>query len=249
MSNLRASARAAAARTVIVNLAQQTCAKCFVEIDEAVAAIDREAGRDRVVAFNAHRGGAPDGATIYNLENIPRQVPDHETLWAGRTVWDFSSGNAAKYAATYVPVGYHPSMERFKRAKEPDIDVVFSGVINERRAVVLNALQAKGLSVVVVPTRLYGRGRDALLARARVALNMLFYQDGVCPALRVAHLVANHVPVISERAREEWSFIQSTPYDKLVDGVVSFLATDGAARVAADRAYEEFKSKPMSLPS
>jgi hypothetical protein len=182
---------------VIVGLETQTFAQCFVELDDAVRAMT-----DRVVAFNAHRGEAPPGSIIMQTENVPLQVADPRALWPEHEIWDISASNAAKYGATHVPVGYHPSMERFTRARDLDIDVVFSGAINERRAAVLNDMQARGLNVVVVPLRLYGRGRDALLARAKLAINMQFYPEGIFPSLRVAHLVANHVPVLSERTAE-----------------------------------------------
>jgi hypothetical protein len=236
---------------VIVNLAQQTIAKCFVELDEAVTALEKERGGGRVIALNAHRGEAPPGAIILQTENVPGQVSTD--CFPDRTIWDFSSSNVAKWEAagrkaTHFKVGYHPSFERFKRAKDLDVDVVFSGVINERRAKVLNALQERGHNVVVVPVRLYGRGRDALLARAKLALNLLFYPDGVFPSLRVAHLVANHVPVLSEKATEGWGSNQTT-YDRFVDEADALLRGGKTATENAARDYEDFRSKPMELPS
>ncbi len=226
---------------MICGLDVQTTAKCFVEIDEAVRQMT-----DRTVVFNAHRAPAPPGSIVYNLENVPLQVPDYATRWAEHEVWDFSASNAAKYKAKHVPVGFHPSMIRFKRAKDLDIDVIFTGVINDRRAKVLNDLKARGLNVVVVPARLYGRGRDALLARAKLALNMLFYPDGVFPALRVAHLVANRVPVLSERALEQWNWVPHCDYERLAWTVVNAIK---AGPEMAEHAFTRFTQQPMDLPS
>ncbi len=225
---------------MICSLETTTFAKCFIEIDEAVRQMT-----DRTVAFNAHRGTAPPGSVIFQTENVPGQVADPRALWPDHEIWDISASNAAKYGATHVPIGYHASMERFERAKVLDIDVVFSGAINERRAKVLSELEARGLKVVVVPIRMYGRQRDALLARAKLALNMLFYEDGIFPALRVAHLVANRVPVLSEKCREGWDYV---PHCKIDDIVWTVENAIKEGPEMAEHAYRRFVQRPMVLP-
>jgi hypothetical protein len=101
---------------------------------------------------------------------------------------------------------------------------------------------------VVGPSRMYGRQRDALLARAKLALNMLFYEDGIFPSLRVAHLVANRVPVISESCREDWSFVPRSTFSTIVDNVVAMFDGDPLYE-RAEHAYECLKARPMVLPS
>ncbi len=229
---------------MICNLEVQSFSRCFVEIDEAVRQLR---GKDDVV-FNAHRGTAPPGSVIFQTENVPGQVADPRALWPDHEIWDLSASNAAKYGATHVPIGYHPSFERFRRAADLDIDVVFSGAINERRAKVLNDLQARGLKVVVVPVRMYGRQRDALLARAKLALNMLFYAEGIFPALRVAHLVANHVPVLSEGCAEGWPFVPTCDLDSIVDAAERIVRHRADALDNAAFSYLRFKEMPMVLP-
>ncbi len=232
---------------MIVGRDQQSFSQCFIELDDAITALDREAGRDRVIALNAHRGTAPPGSVIFQTENVPTQVADPLALWPGHQIWDISAANAAKYGATHVPVGWHPSMHRFERAKDLDIDVVFSGAINERRAKVLNELSSRGLKVVVVPIRLYGRGRDALLARAKLALNMRFYEDGMFPVLRFAHLIANHVPVLSETCADVIG--SHVPIDELVDKAVDMVGrSDGWRACVAGDDYASLRANPMRLP-
>jgi len=229
---------------VIVCRDTMTFSQCFVEIDEAVRQLR---GKDDV-AFNAHRGPAPEGAIIFQTENVPTQVADPLALWPDREIWDISAANAAKYGAKHVPIGWHKSMERFERAADPDIDIVFSGAINDRRAKVLNALQERGLNVVIVPLRAYGRQRDALLARAKLALNIRFYETGMFPVLRSAHLIANHVPVLSETCADVIG--AHVWIDQIVEKAANMLGRSAAWRacVAGDN-YHEFRSKPMVLPS
>ncbi len=225
--------------TTILGLAEHPQAACFVEIADAVSALT-----DRDVVLNAHTFEAPPGSVVYNFENA-FQVEDPRELWKGHEVWDFNKANAAKYGATYVPIGYHVSMERFARAKTQDIDVIFTGCMNERRRLVLQELGDRGLNVVVVPPGIYGAQRDALLARSKLALNMLFYEDGVFPALRVAHLVANHVPVLSERCDEDWSFLPTCAYGDLVDRACAMVTNMPSTTYA----YEMFRRMPMTVPS
>ena len=230
---------------MILGRDQHPASACFEEVNAAV-----EAMTDRVVCFNAHAFPAPPGAIVYNLENVPGQVPDPAERWKGHEVWDFSASNAAKYGAKHVPVGYHPSMERFERAADCPIDVVFTGCMNSRRARVLTALRDWKLRVVHLPPGVYGAERDDILARSKLALNMLFYGDGVFPALRVAHLVANRVPVLSEACREGWDFVSTCDYGEIVPRVLRMLKLhpNYLALGAAD-ALADFKSKPMELPT
>jgi hypothetical protein len=227
-------------------------AQLFAELNDAVEAL---AG-DRIVCLNAHVAPekVPPGAIVYNQENVPLQVsplmfPDHE-------VWDFSARNVEEWrprTVVHVPVGYHQTMERFTMRpwEERDIDVIFTGLMNERRAKVLEALVERGLKVVHVPPGIYGARRDALLARSKVALAMLYYPNSVYGTLRAAHLAANKVPFISEVAPDTPEWVHPTvPYDRLVDETVRWLRTldRGALDHMASFVYGEFRLHPMTLP-
>ncbi len=232
---------------MILGRDQHVFSACFTELNDAVEALT-----DRPVVFNAHEFPAPPGSIVYNLENVPGQVPDPATLWAGHEVWDFDEANAAKYGATFVPIGYHPSMERFGRAPEQDIDVIFTGCINERRAKVLDAMAGRGLNVVIVAPASeysYGPARDALLSRAKLAISLLYCDDYAFAGLRVSHLVANHVPVLVESCRGAWDFVSSCPYEALADSAAELVYAPAASRASrAQVSYEAFKSRPMVLP-
>ena len=217
---------------------------CFDEIDAAIRQMT-----DRVVAFNAHMFPAPKGAIIFNTENL-EQVPDWRERWAGHELWDMGARNCEITGAKYVPIGYHPSMERFTRGPALDIDVVFCGSINERRAKIIDGMTARGLRVQVVgPNSAYGRERDEILARAKLALNMMFYPDGMFPALRVAHLVANRIPVLSERCPGGWDIVPTCEYSGLVDAAVRWIRDDEVLSICANDALKAFRERAMVLPS
>ncbi len=234
-------------------------AACFVELNAAV-----EAMTWRRVCLNAHWATPPAGSIVFNTESVPDQVDPER--WRGFECWDSIASNVAKYPAgmnvKHVPVGYHPSMERFKRAEVLDIDVVFTGALNERRSAVLDALRAKGLNVVWLGPAMgnHGAARDAVLARSKLALNILFHDKAPFPATRCAHLVANRVPVLSELCPGMWGFLDAshaaTDLEHMVDDAEGWLRggnADGDAawhlKAMAEKHYEAFKAMPMVLPS
>ncbi len=221
-------------------------AACFTEINDAVEALTW-----RRVCFNSHWATPPAGSVVYNLESIPDQVDP--ARWAGHEVWDSIASNIAKYPpgmnVKHVPVGYHPSMERFERAKVLDIDVVFTGALNHRRAAVLDALRERGLNVVYIGPAVgnHGAARDAVLARAKLALSILFHDEAPFPALRVAHLVANRVPVLSEQCRDGWDYLPSCRIEEMAD--VAARRVNVGETDFEDYSLKRFKQTPLVLPS
>ena len=91
-------------------------------------------------------------------------------------------------------------MRRSSRASRPspeDIDVLFVGSVNERRLIVLKQLAAQGINVDA-RFNLYGAERDAFVARARIILNVHFYDARLFEIVRVSYLLANRKCVVSE---------------------------------------------------
>ena len=153
----------------------------------------------------------PPDAILYNLEQIEPgsawMTPALLDLFRRHEVWDYSARNAARYAELglpaprVVPIGYVPELTRIAPADE-DIDVLFYGSVNERRQAVLSALAARGLRVHA-PFGVYGEERDRLVARARVVLNVHYYEAKVFEIVRVSYLLANRRCVVSERGAAE----------------------------------------------
>lgn len=230
---------------MILGLLQHPAAECFRELDDALAALTT-----RTIVLNGHAFPdlIPEGAVVYQTECIPEQVPDPAWRFRGHEIWDLSPRNAEHYTPTHVvAVGYHPSFERFTR-ETPEFDVAFSGCISPRRAAVLQALADRGLTVAVIPPGVYGAERDVVLARSRLALNMLYAPGRIFPALRVAHLVANRVPVLSERCDGGWSFVPTVEYGDIVDAAERIVRDRVAAEDNAEYSLERFRQMPMVLP-
>ena len=238
---------------MILGRHRHVASACFDELDDAVEAL-RPAGSPPI-ALNAHSfpGELPDDAIVYNLENVGLQVmPD---AFPNHRIWDFSLANTRAWngRAEHVPVGYHRSMERFtpRPLSEATCDVVLAGAMNERRTRLVRELEARGLVVAVLSHHapLYGQVRDEVLARAKLALNVRYFEGGLFPALRAAHCVANRVPVLSESAVDMpvWNVLEAH-YDDLVTAAVALISDPTKLEVAAAHAYNAFRDHPMKLP-
>lgn len=245
--------------------------ECFREIAQATSDALRLLGHEvvsarhakpgRSILFGANDPGSrfvvPEDAVLFNAEQIvgererdPSQifVPGSES----RVVWDYSETNAERlrargYRVVTCPVGYVPSMTTIEPDEE-SIDVLFYGWVNDRRREVLTALADAGLKVVAVTGGFYGRERDRAIARARVVLNLHFYEGGIHEVFRCSHLWANRRCVVTEAggADPQIELLAErcsayVPRDQIVDECRRLVASVGARRGVADRGFEEFK--------
>ncbi|MET8951626.1 glycosyltransferase [Streptomyces sp. NPDC004393] len=150
----------------------------------------------------------PEDSILYNLEQV-----SGDSVWVGEellnlfrryTVWDYSARNVLELrrmgvdSVHHVPIGHVPELEVIQQSPEEDIDVLLVGSLNERRLEVIRQLDSIGLNAVA-RFGVYGEDRDALIARAKIVLNIHFYRAKVFEAVRVSYLLANSRFVVSER--------------------------------------------------
>ena len=234
-------------------------------IPEAQAVHDvRDAlpGRGDVVLL-AHAAKAlgqtiPPGSTVYNLEPLydgcrSLSVGYMEVLRAF-PVWDYQERNveylrAHGVNARHVPCGYTPALERAK-PRTKDIDVLFVGSMSPRREAKLAEIR-KACSVVTAQG-VYGAELDALIARARIVVNIHF-TDHPHPleVVRLNYLMANGCCVVSERG---WDEAENDNYsggvifaDDLARDCARWLADDTEAVGAAARSL--IRTMPMEVPT
>jgi hypothetical protein len=203
----------------------------------------------------------PGDAILYNLEQlegaVSRLPPGYVERLSGRTVWDYSRRNVAHLAergivARRVPIGYVPELSRIPAAPAQDIDVLFYGVVNRRRAAVLDRLSDAGVTVAAA-SRTYGAERDAMIARAKLVLNLHHYDDGhILEIVRVSYLLANRKAVVAERgpATEVEGDLDDAlafaPYGGLADACRTLLADDSGRRALAERGFERFAARDQA---
>ena len=152
----------------------------------------------------------PEGSILYNLEQVS---PDSnwfknqefldQTLFSPKyRVWDYDPQNAVylkirgREPEAVLPIGYHPCLRKMPKLEEAH-DVVFFGSLNRRRELVLDTLRGMGVEVVH-KFGVYGKARDEWCARAKVVLNLHFYDANVFEVARCSYLLANERFVVSE---------------------------------------------------
>jgi hypothetical protein len=259
----------------IVQPQQDPGFRCFYEVAEGVAYSLRQLGHEvafvkgtspysyalpdsRAILFNGNSLPpaplAPD-TIIYNAEQVQVdawKTSNYVALMQRHTVWDYSDENIGRLAQLGVtrvvscPVGYYPGLTDIKPAPQEDLDVLFIGWMNERRTKVVNDLARMGVKVRAL-TGVYGEERNAWLARAKIVLNIHFYEKPVFEIFRVSHLLANKKCVVSEGsgcdAGLEAFAEQATalvPYDKIPSAVVALLGDEKKRREQAARGFETF---------
>lgn len=207
---------------------------------------------------------SPSRLIVYNLEQFDAQscwFPDFvRELYRTRVVWDYSAKNLRNLRASglamqgsHVPLGYVPQLTRIEPATDQDIDVLFYGSLNRHRAGVLEELTRRGLRVVRA-FNVYGRRRDALIARAKVVLNLHYYAAQIFEIVRVSYLLANRKAVVTE-ASDDTDIdadlrpgLEAVAYDRVADAAER-LVRDEPARHALEKAgFDAFRRRPQAVP-
>ncbi len=249
----------------IVRPAGYQHSECFREIAEGLAWALRELGHTAAIGENtldprainivlgthllpeAEALALPENSIVYNLEQLgAAELPAWYPVLAERVrVWDYSELNLPYWKRVQclvpvqvVPVGFAPVLEKIPQASRQDIDVLFYGSLNERRKLILLQLEAAGVKVHHV-FGVYGQERDALIGRAKLVLNVHFYESKLFEIVRVSYLLANGKAVITEQSPdlgETAGGVAAFPYDGLVRGCLDFLADEHARKTLELRA-------------
>jgi hypothetical protein len=200
----------------------------------------------------------PPNSIIYNMEQLgSATVPEaYYDLGQHYLVWDYSPLNIEKWQQRHcahppmlVEIGYVPELRRIVPSQEQDIDVLFYGSLNEHRINILRQLGAAGARVHSV-FGVYGCERDALIARAKIVLNIHYYEANLFEAVRVSYLLSNSKAVVSEPSPDVGYFenaIAIFPYNELAEGCLSLLRDDTKRKKLESRAFEHFSQRTAAL--
>ena len=221
---------------------------------------------DRInVLFGGHLLGErhlhqlPSRTIVYNTEQLgsgsPVIRPHYAKLLANRPVWDFSAKNLQwlresipNARGILLPVGYVPPLRRIACNPFPDIDVLFYGDVNARRERILRGLLGAGVSLTHA-FNCFGAERDALIARAKLVLNIHAYPTQIFEVVRVSYLLANGVAVVSEldeRTSIECDLreaIAGAPASRLAATIGELLADADARAALAARGQRIFEAR------
>jgi SAM-dependent methyltransferase len=203
-------------------------------------------------------------SVIFNVENIQSYFMDDQYYAILRNfhVWDYNPTNAAALSlrldrsVQYAKLFYVDQLSRITGEISRDIDVLFYGSYNDRRITIIEELRARGLIVTAV-YKIFGAELDALIRRAKVVINIHYYDNGHLELIRLFDLLANGCAVVSELNAGEHvdedlaNALVFAPYDQLVDATEA-LARDnerrGQVACAALRSFSARTAKDV-LPA
>ena len=210
-----------------------------------------------------HAAVLPSSSILYNFEPLHPLRENLMTLiadFAPRfTLWDYSAANVEMLRAQnrgskvqHVPFGYTPALTRVTGAPDQDIDVLFYGSLNERRERALDAIRARGLGGVAARD-VYGSERDALIARAKVVLNVHYYDDARnFESPRIVDLLANRKAVVTERKdgvaidADLAPLIVTAPYEALAEACWQLVTDERRRRELETAAFEGIRQRDES---
>lgn len=149
----------------------------------------------------------PANSIIYNVEMVVPGSPYVQALipFVRRfETWDYSSANIASWRRLEVSdrvlllkPGYLPDNTRIDPATPTDIDALFYGTLNWRRDVIFADIARSGVRVHVA-AGVYGAERLALMARAKLILNVHSREDSVLELGRIGDALANRRLLVSD---------------------------------------------------
>lgn len=198
---------------------------------------------------------------IFNLEQYsPRSAwfsPEYVSLMQEFEAWDYSRKNIINLHEAFgiesrlCRVGYVPELDVISRDFPKDIDVLFYGSLNKRRAGVLSVLSQMKMNVLATDKAFYGAGRDALIARSKVVLNIHYYESAILEVARLGYLWSNGKAVVSEVSDplDIYGGLDSacafSSYDSLVETTLLYVRDEKRRKALEKQAQETFRQQPM----
>ncbi len=204
----------------------------------------------------------PDNCIVFNVEQVRSgryaQPTHYLELLKRFLVLDYSlrniqhmrqrTGNEHVYLCK---LGTVPALSRITSAPEQDVDVLFYGVVNERRKAILDALVAAGIKLKVL-TGVYGAERDSWIARSKIVLNLHFYDDHIHEIVRTSFLMANRKAVVTEIAHDTEidddirEGLVAVPADAIVATCKQLVADDARRHEVEQRAFHAMSRRDQS---
>ena len=146
-------------------------------------------------------------------------------------------GEAAK--TSFLPPSYHRSLEVFRPAEEPELQVAFYGTLSDRRVALIERLREAGVQVFTI-FGVYGEDLHRHLRRAQIILNVHGHPAmNVLETVRLSFLLANRCCVVSETSDHNpyGEGVAFADYDRLVETCVAYLAAPEKREALAAEGY------------
>ncbi|MDM4764510.1 hypothetical protein [Pelomonas sp. SE-A7] len=165
------------------------------------------------IVFGAHLGFDAELLKRYrcafvNLEQLgeggAQLAPAYLELLRTNCVLEYDGDNRTAYGQPDAPLlpllhaPYLADIEPMPLEQRP-FDLLFFGILNERRARMLARIEAQGVQVAQFDSPLYGPERDDYIRLSKAVFNAHYYASSRFEQTRVAHCLSLGTPVIAER--------------------------------------------------
>lgn len=180
-----------------------------------------------------------------------------ETAKLADEIWDYDDLNSTYFnlfhqvdVAHVYPFEYYPGIETLNNKENPSIDVLFYGLLNERRARIISNIQLEMYNKFSMVVAL-GHSYDETLKyieNSKIVINLHAFEPYHRQEQeRIGFLVSNKKCVISEPSQENYfnPAIIECPADKMTS-VISNVLAGGAWKSIATSGYESFKNGKCS---
>lgn len=231
--------------------------------DVLIAARPTDDRRSIVIGWNFLPQGIslrPD-TILFNTEQLyegsPWSNPHMLSLFWRFEVWDHSPHHVAICGLRLpelkvVQLGHAPELERIAlQSRGEQFDVLFYGLMTERRRIILDSLRRAGIDVIHLQD-IFGKKRDKYIAAARIVLNMHAREGQAFEMVRCAYVLNNRVCVVSERGIEraiEVEFargIAFADYEEIVPTCLSLLKRPDERQRIARSGYLTLARRPLT---
>ncbi len=200
----------------------------------------------------------PLDTIIFNTEQLTEDSvwtsTDYKDILCKHYVFDYSEINLTAIPHQNkgcVELLYSKSLKRVDEVHTKKYDLLFYGVLNEKRTQLLEKLASYGLRVHHI-AGVYSKERDAALAHTRAVLNLHFYESKIFQQIRAFYPLINGIPVISENFPHEsapaiYKDVIFTPRDQpFVEFVVNLLKNKEGFQKLTEKKIELFKNTSAS---
>lgn len=202
----------------------------------------------------------PASTIILNTEQVYGETDWNKPIFAWAKhfpIWDYSPKNITKFnqlgidRTKLLKIGFQKELARLDSNIPKEIDVLFYGSVNERRKVILDGLEAKGLEVKTL-FGVYGKDRDEWIERSKVVLNLHYYESQIFEIVRVFYLLTNSVAVVGE-VNEATAIdpiyqdgIDAARYENLIDSCVELVRNQQLRDQARLKALQAISQYPQA---
>jgi len=219
------------------------------------------------IIFGAHHikeeviKSIPKNTIIFNTEQIESIHEDFKKrilllVNRGIELWDYSTYNldflfkSSKIKGKLFEIGYQKELQRIEMNENKEVDVLFYGLLNDRRKHIINNLLKKNIKVKYL-FGVYGKDRDEWIAKSKLVLNLHVYDSKIFEIIRIFYLLTNGIPVVSEvdnntKFNNDYLHaIKKSNYNEVEKNIIYLLENDEERLFLGQKGLKAIKKYPQ----